>query len=213
MDKVYVYRKKIIRGSADTPIIDAERQFVESFIAIDEFPSLFGGYLITSNIDDPPGMSRYRGVWGKDKVRKFKRILKERGATFELCTIDGSQRFIKITSQEEPHLDSTMTRSTVYFPQVDSRPEPQIQQNTLAPETPGVLGHDIVEQMSELSPRERDVLRLQFGLDDGRARSPDEIAQLLGVTEQRIRQIAKTAFDKLRDPADIGNPQEGTSAF
>jgi DNA-directed RNA polymerase sigma subunit (sigma70/sigma32) len=101
----------------------------------------------------------------------------------------------------------------VNFPQVDAPPNPQIQQNTLTPETPDVLGQDIVEQMSELSPRERDVLRLQFGLDDGHARSPDEIAQLLGVTEQRIRQIAKTAFDKLRDPADVSEPQEGTSAF
>jgi hypothetical protein len=67
-----------------------------------------------------------------------------------------------------------------------------------------LLGEDIVEAMAEvmaeLSPRERDVLSLRFGLDDGRQRTLEEVGQLFGVTRERIRQIEAKALRKLRHP-------------
>lgn len=63
-----------------------------------------------------------------------------------------------------------------------------------------LLRADIIEVMAGLSPRERDVLRLRFGLDDGRQRTLEEVGQLFGVTRERIRQIESKALRKLRHP-------------
>lgn len=69
--------------------------------------------------------------------------------------------------------------------------------NTVAQE---LLREDLTEVLGSISPRERDVLRLRFGLDDGRQRTLEEVGQLFGVTRERIRQIEAKALRKLRHP-------------
>ena len=66
--------------------------------------------------------------------------------------------------------------------------------------TQELLREDIIEVMAGLSARERDVLRLRLGLDDGRQRTLEEVGQLFGVTRERIRQIEAKALRKLRHP-------------
>ena len=63
-----------------------------------------------------------------------------------------------------------------------------------------LLKEDMKEVLCTLSPRERDVLRLRFGMDDGRQRTLEEIGRLFGVTRERIRQIEAKALRKLRHP-------------
>ncbi|MCQ2957960.1 MAG: RNA polymerase sigma factor RpoD [Candidatus Gastranaerophilales bacterium] len=63
-----------------------------------------------------------------------------------------------------------------------------------------LLREDLHEVLGTLSPRERDVLRLRFGMDDGRQRTLEEVGQLFGVTRERIRQIEAKALRKLRHP-------------
>ena len=63
-----------------------------------------------------------------------------------------------------------------------------------------LLKEDLAEVLCTLSPRERDVLRLRFGIDDGRQRTLEEVGQLFGVTRERIRQIEAKSLRKLRNP-------------
>ena len=54
--------------------------------------------------------------------------------------------------------------------------------------------------MGQLNPREREVLKLRFGLDDGYPRTLEEVGQMFNVTRERIRQIEAKALKKLRHP-------------
>jgi RNA polymerase sigma factor (sigma-70 family) len=63
------------------------------------------------------------------------------------------------------------------------------------------LREDIIQIMAGLSPRERDVLRIRFGLDDGHQRTLEEVAKLYGLTRERVRQIEAKALRKLRGPS------------
>ncbi len=63
-----------------------------------------------------------------------------------------------------------------------------------------LLKEQLEEVLDSLTPREEKVLRLRFGLDDGRARTLEEVGKVFGVTRERIRQIEAKALRKLRHP-------------
>ena len=64
-----------------------------------------------------------------------------------------------------------------------------------------LLKEQLVEVLSTLTDREQKVLRLRFGLDDGRARTLEEVGKDFNVTRERIRQIEAKALRKLRHPS------------
>ena len=66
--------------------------------------------------------------------------------------------------------------------------------------TQELLREDIIEVMAGLTARERDVLRLRFGLDDGRQRTLEEVGELYGVSRETIRRIEAKALRRLRHP-------------
>ncbi|MFN0026542.1 MAG: RNA polymerase sigma factor RpoD [Acidimicrobiales bacterium] len=63
-----------------------------------------------------------------------------------------------------------------------------------------MLGEAVVEALSGLSDREQQVVRLRFGLEDGQARTLEEVGKEFGVTRERIRQIESKTLAKLRHP-------------
>lgn len=64
-----------------------------------------------------------------------------------------------------------------------------------------LLKEQLKDVLDTLSEREENVLRLRFGLDDGRTRTLEEVGKVFGVTRERIRQIEAKALRKLRHPS------------
>jgi RNA polymerase sigma factor (sigma-70 family) len=67
-------------------------------------------------------------------------------------------------------------------------------------ETQEALREDILKVLSNLSAAEQELLRLRFGLDDGRQRSLADVGLLLGITKEQVRNIEGQALQKLRRP-------------
>ena len=77
-------------------------------------------------------------------------------------------------------------------------------ENAIAPEevaTMQLLREQVEDILATLTARERQVLKLRFGLEDGRARTLEEVGREFGVTRERIRQIEGQALRKLRQPS------------
>ena len=63
-----------------------------------------------------------------------------------------------------------------------------------------MLNRAVIDALDELNDREKAVMRLRFGLDDGQARTLEEVGKEFGVTRERIRQIESKTLAKLRHP-------------
>ena len=64
-----------------------------------------------------------------------------------------------------------------------------------------LLREQLSEVLHTLTPREEHVLKLRFGLDDGRTRTLEEVGKEFNITRERIRQIEAKALRKLRHPS------------
>ena len=64
-----------------------------------------------------------------------------------------------------------------------------------------LLKEQLMDVLNSLTPREAKVLRLRYGLDDGKARTLEEVGKEFNVTRERIRQIEAKALRKLRHPS------------
>ena len=69
------------------------------------------------------------------------------------------------------------------------------------PQLISMLKEQLVEVLDTLTEREQKVLKLRFGLEDGRARTLEEVGRRFEVTRERIRQIEAKALRKLRHPS------------
>ena len=64
-----------------------------------------------------------------------------------------------------------------------------------------MLDGRLMDVLSTLTPREEKVLKLRFGIEDGRTRTLEEVGKEFNVTRERIRQIEAKALRKLRHPS------------
>ena len=92
-----------------------------------------------------------------------------------------------IGEEEDSHLGD-------FIPDNDAPAPPDVASHTL-------LKEQLTEVLSTLTPREAKVLKLRFGLEDGRSRTLEEVGKEFNVTRERIRQIEAKALRKLRHPS------------
>ncbi len=92
-----------------------------------------------------------------------------------------------IGKEEDSHLGD-------FLPDEDSPAPPKVTSNIL-------LREHLEELLSGLSERERDVLKLRFGLEDGHPHTLEEVGKKFNVTRERIRQIEAKALRKLKHPS------------
>ena len=123
----------------------------------------------------PDEIAREMGVT-EDKVREIMKIAQE---PVSLET--------PIGEEEDSHLGD-------FIPDEDVPAPAEVAAYTM-------LKEQLTDVLDTLTPREEKVLRLRFGLDDGRARTLEEVGREFQVTRERIRQIEAKALRKLRHPS------------
>ncbi len=135
-------------------------------------------------------------------IREQRRLVQELGrepAPEEIAktmkiSVDKVEHILKI-SQETVSLESPVGEeedSTLgeFIPSVEHSPEEQAVYQ--------LLRDHVSEFLQYLSPREQKILRMRFGLDDGRTHTLEEVGEEFGVTRERIRQIEAKALQRLK---------------
>lgn len=106
---------------------------------------------------------------------------------------------LKYYSQDSTSLDATVGDDEDSFLGDFVKDE-----NAISPEEYAIseiIKNELNNVLETLTEREEQILRLRFGLDDGRPKTLEEIGQMLGVTRERIRQIETKSLRKLRQPS------------
>ena len=80
--------------------------------------------------------------------------------------------------------------------EVTADPEAETAEDLLMKE---FMKKDLERILESLSPRENQVIRWRFGMEDGRMKTLQEIGELMGVSRERVRQIELSAFRKLKN--------------
>jgi RNA polymerase sigma factor (sigma-70 family) len=80
--------------------------------------------------------------------------------------------------------------------EVTADPEAETAEDLLMKE---FMKKDLEKVLGSLSPRENQVVRWRFGMEDGRMKTLQEIGELMGVSRERVRQIELSAFRKLKN--------------
>lgn len=98
---LYIFPAPWIRDARSIPnVIKGSREWIEEFVPLEEFLELFGGYVTWRPPQTPTEemVGEGLGVWGKRNVSRFRRILKERGAEFEVVNGEGPKQSLLMRS-------------------------------------------------------------------------------------------------------------------
>jgi hypothetical protein len=102
LSQLFIFQTHLLGDKRSAPIvIKGNREWIELYIPFHEFTQIFGGYVLWRKASKPskiiPGEAL--GVWGKRNVSKLRRILRERGANFEVVEGEGPVQAIAIRGE------------------------------------------------------------------------------------------------------------------
>ncbi|NWF81616.1 MAG: sigma-70 family RNA polymerase sigma factor [Chloroflexi bacterium] len=127
-----------------------------------------------------------------DREPTAEEVASEVGLTPEQVT-RAEQAALMPASLDEPHTeDGTGTLAEIIADPLQLSPLEQVSHT--------LLQDDLSEALSHLTPRERHIIRLRYGLDGETALTLEQIGQRLNLTRERVRQLESEALKKLRDP-------------
>ena len=136
-------------------------------------------------------------IQGFELRRRIELIAKEMETTSEEISYLFSLRaaYMNIVSLDKPVDEEEGNSLLIDFIEDPNTPDPVEGVIVL------ILKEQLEEVLNALTPREKDVLKLRYGLDDGRERTLEDVGKFFNVTRERIRQIEAKALRKLRHPA------------
>jgi hypothetical protein len=102
LNTLFIFQAHLF-GADRSPVvvIKGDRQWIERYIPLEEFPVLFGGYILWREPEErsPDMLGEALGVWSRRKTSKLRRILRERGAIFNVIEGEGPSQALAIRSQ------------------------------------------------------------------------------------------------------------------
>ena len=149
-----------------------------------------GNYIIFKKVARPRAtFLRFRPVCERDSKLQTERIW------HKITPIAPDEKQKKISVKE--FRETQWVKGGIFgdFIQDDDAPAPVDAATSI------LLKEQLIDVLGTLTDREQKVLRLRFGLDDGRARTLEEVGKEFDVTRERIRQIEAKALRKLRHPS------------
>lgn len=158
-----------------------------------------------SKIDRKPSVDELFDIMGIPK-EKIKELLKLRALKQAESLENIVERVQGLDESDELLFDSKRSNDGTYDIEdgvyLDIKGEvPRSENSTYQDATIEMFKDDLNKVLKTLTPREEKVLRLRVGLEDGKSRTLDELAEIFNVTRERIRQIEAKALRKLRHPS------------
>lgn len=140
----------------------------------------------------------------KECTRRLRRTLQRRPSNEEIA-VDIGMPVKRVEAavnlpKYSVSLDSKIGTTDMSYQEVTADPSAETAEEMLNRMS---MKKDVHQALDALGPRERQVVKLRFGLDDGRIRTLQEIGNIMGVSRERIRQIEAGAFRKLRSKKKV----------
>jgi RNA polymerase primary sigma factor len=145
-----------------------------------------------------------------ETINKFKKVARRLGQLFDRRpTEEELAQVMEVSTQKIKEIVAAMRTPVSLEAPINNEEDGKLEDfiadssDNVHPElraTEQLLANDILRVLETLTPKEKAVVQLRFGIDSGQERTLEEVGRLLGITRERVRQLEFRALKKLRHP-------------
>jgi len=145
-----------------------------------------------------------------ETINKFKKVARRLGQLFDRRpTEEELAQVMEVSTQKIKEIVAAMRTPVSLEAPINNEEDGKLEDfiadssDNIHPElcaTDQLLANDILKVLETLTPKEKAVVQLRFGIDSGQERTLEEVGRLLGITRERVRQLEFRALKKLRHP-------------